>query len=94
MLIGTNVFVQVIELVTAAAVTLGKPALGDTCTVELAVQPLVGLVATKVKTPADVALVVNVVVEPLTPPNQLAVVPAGLIKLPDKVTVGVVQVIV
>ena len=85
-LIGTKVFVQVIELVTGEAVTDGKPALAKTCTVDVVIQPVIGLMACNVNIPADEAVVMKLVAEPLTPPSQLAVVPAGAVALPVKVT--------
>ena len=42
--------------------------------------------ACNVKIPAEEAVVIKLVAEPLTPPSQLAVVPAGAVALPVKVT--------
>ena len=93
-LIGTNVFVHVIEFVTAFAIALGNPALGVTITVDVELQPVAGFVPTNVNVPADEAVVVKLVEEPLTPPSQVAVVPTGLVYEPVNVTDGAPQVIV
>jgi hypothetical protein len=90
----TKVLLQVIELVTADADKSGIPALAKTCTVDVALQPVLGSMAWSVYTPEAQAVVVKLFIGPHTPPSQLAVAPAGLVTLPDKVTDEDAQVIV
>lgn len=60
----------------------------------MVIQPVIGLIACSVKIPAEEAVVTKLVAEPLTPPSQLAVVPAGPVTLPVNVTLEDEHVIV
>lgn len=83
--IATILLVQVIELVTAFTVACGTLVDELTATVDVLVHPDVGWITTNVQVPGAPTVVVNEFGD-ATPPNQVAVDPAGV---PDPVKVTV-----
>ena len=83
----TTVLVQVIEFVIGLTVAWGTSVPDVTATVDWLIQPVLISVATKVNVPGAQAVVVNVFIEPQTPPCHVTVDTVGD-TVPAKVTAG------